>query len=186
MDNSNSVEKIGMGLVCSLETYKGARIEIVKRLSGFNGLSVYKYGQVRKIEVKTMQKSDKWIAINGIRAIDKLFFEQDYWIYFVLIPENIIIATKGLPFLQKQLKLNNNFNYLSQMKEWMLNTKNLAKETKLQLTLKINVPFSLPIRRLKDLIINQNSNEWDEAVIEIWENKCSWVNLFKSKKYIEI
>ena len=89
MEHSNSIEKIGTGLVCSLETHKGARIELVKRISGFNGLSVYRNGEVRKIEIKTMQNADKWIAINGDKAISKLFFESDYWIYFVLYPENI-------------------------------------------------------------------------------------------------
>lgn len=31
MEHSNSIEKIGTGLVCSLETFKGAKIELVKR-----------------------------------------------------------------------------------------------------------------------------------------------------------
>lgn len=87
MEYSNSIEKIVIRLVYLLETFKGAKIELVKRLSGFNGLSVYKDGKVRKIEIKTMQNSDKWIAINGVRAIDKLFFERDYWMYFVLFPK---------------------------------------------------------------------------------------------------
>jgi hypothetical protein len=186
MEHSNSIEKIGTGLVCSLETFKGAEIKLVKRLSGFNGLSVYKYGQVRKIEVKTFQRSDKWIAINGIRAIDKLFFEQDYWIYFVLIPENIIVCTKGLQFIQAQMKLNNNLEYLSKMKEWMLFTKNLSKETKLQLTLKINVSFSLPLRKLVNNIINCKIDTWDNSIVEIWENVGRWREIFKSEKYVEI
>jgi hypothetical protein len=186
MDSNAQLEKIGMGLVCSLETYKGANIEIVKRLSGFNGLSVYKYGQVRKIEVKTMQRSDKWIAINGTRAIDKLFFEQDYWLYFVLIPENIVLIAKGLPFIQMQMKLNNNIHYLDRMKKLLINTKDLAKETGFQLTLKINVPFSIPIRKLKDQILLGKVFDWEESVIEVWENKSEWNKIYHSEKYIEI
>lgn len=186
MEHSNAVEKIGIGLVCSLETFKGAKIELVKRLSGFNGLSVYKYGQVRKIEVKTFQKSDKWIAINGMRAIDKLFFEQDYWIYFVLVPENIVVCAKGLEFIQHQLKLKKQTEYLNDMKKWMIATKSLAKDTGLQLTLKINVPFSVPLRKLVPDITKSNNTEWEDAVIEIWENKSNWEILYKSPKYMEI
>jgi len=186
MEHSNAIEKVGTGLVCSLKTFKGAKIELVKRLSGFNGLSVYKYGQIRKIEIKTFQKSDKWIAINGMRAIDKLFFEQDYWIYFVLIPENIIIATKGLAFIRQQMKLKNNIRYLNQMKEWMLSTKNLAKDTGLQLILKINVPFAIPMRKLTSDILQNKTKDWDDAVIEIWENKSNWVKIYQSQKYVEI
>ncbi len=186
--HSNDIEKIGTGLVCSLETFKGAKIELVKRLSGFNGLSVYKYGQVRKIEVKTFQKSDKWIAINGMRAIDKLFFEQDYWICFVLIPENIIVCTKGLDFIQKQVKLTQQIGYLNEMKKWMLTTKSLAKTTGLQLTLKINVPFSFPLRKLVASVLSseESKEEWQNAIIEIWENKSEWRQIYKSKTYAEI
>ena len=186
MEHSNSIEKMGLGLVCSLETFKGAKIDLVKRLSGFNGLAVYKYGQVRKIEVKTFQRSDKWIAINGIRAIDKLFFEQDYWIYFVLIPENKVICTKGLPFIQRQMQLTNNFDYLSHLKEWMHLTKNLSKSTGLQLNLKINVPFSVPMRTLTSQVLEGTSNHWEDAIIEIWENKAEWVNCYTSKHYVEL
>jgi hypothetical protein len=187
MEHSNAVEKVGMGLVCSLETFKGAKIELVKRLSGFNGLSVYKYGQVRKIEVKTMQKGDKWIAINGVRAIDKLFFEQDYWIYFVLIPENIVVATKGLPFIQTQIRVDKNkVQYLEELKDLMLNIKKLSKETSLQLTLKINVPFSEPMRLLTENILKGQAKDWENSIIEIWENKSSWIKLYQSKQYEEI
>ncbi|MCK4689407.1 MAG: hypothetical protein KAT41_03825, partial [Candidatus Marinimicrobia bacterium] len=62
--HGSTVEKIGSGLVSSVETYKGCRINFVKRQSGFNGPSIYRNGEVRKIEIKTMQKSDYWIAIN--------------------------------------------------------------------------------------------------------------------------
>ena len=186
MEHSNAIEKIGMGLVCSLETFKGAKIELIKRLSGFNGLSVYKYGQVRKIEVKTMQRGDKWIAINGVRAIDKLFFEQDYWIYFVLIPENIVIATKGLQFIQKQLKLNNDVEYLRELKNLMIDIKHLSKETSLKLTLKINVPFSIPMRTLTKQIIEKQLLGLENAIIEIWQNNSSWVQIYNSSTYEEI
>jgi hypothetical protein len=82
----NSIEKVGVGLACSVETYRGSNIQIVKKQSGFNGLSTNKDGDVRKIEVKSMEKSFNWIAISGLIGIDKLFFERDYWIYFVLLP----------------------------------------------------------------------------------------------------
>lgn len=98
--HGSSIEKVGVGLVCSVETFKGCNINLVKRTSGFNGLSIYKSGEVRKIEVKTMGKSDYWIAINGFTAIDKLFFERDYWLYFVLLPENTIVMAKALPFIK--------------------------------------------------------------------------------------
>ena len=76
----NTIEKVGVGLACSVETFKGCTIILVNKQSGFNGLSTNKGGEVRKIEVKSMEKSFNWIAISGLIAIDKLFFERDYWI----------------------------------------------------------------------------------------------------------
>lgn len=102
----NSLEKVGVGLVCSVETFRGCDIQLVKKVSGFNGLSTNKNGEVRKIEVKSMEKSFNWIAISSLIAIDKLFFERDYWIYFALMPLNYVVMTKGLPFLKQQLSFS--------------------------------------------------------------------------------
>ncbi|MBI4810105.1 MAG: hypothetical protein HY800_01395 [Ignavibacteriales bacterium] len=155
MQDNSSIEKIGTGLVCSLKTFKGAKIELVNRRSGFNGFSVYKNGKIRKIEVKTMQRADKWIAINGIRAIDKLFFERDYWLYFVLVTENIIVVTKGLPFIKKQLKTTDDIAYLADLELWMKTTKRLSGVTGFTFTPKINVFLSSPIRTLVKVTIRR-------------------------------
>src|SRR4051812_38305044 len=106
--HSNSIEKVGIGLACSVETFRGCTIQLVKKDSGFNGLSTNKNGEVRKIEVKSMERSFNWIAISSVIAIDKLFFERDYWIYFVLLPTNYVVMTKGLPFLKQQLAFSAN------------------------------------------------------------------------------
>ncbi len=187
MQDNSPIEKIGTGLVCSLETFKGAKIELLNRRSGFNGLSVYKNGKIRKIEVKTMQRADKWIAINGIRAIDKLFFERDYWIYFVLVPENIVVATKGLPFIKKQLKATDDTVYLNDLELWMKTTKRLSGVTGFMFTPKINVNLLTPIRKLLKIILEDGkTEEWEKSVIEIWQNKEKWTRLFLSENYEEI
>lgn len=184
---NSSLEKIGTGLVCSLETYKGAKIELVNRKSGFNGLSVYKNGKVRKIEVKTMQRADKWIAINGIRAIDKLFFERDYWIYFVLIPENLVITTRGLTFLKEQLKIEKELSFIEDLEKWMKATKKLANISGLQFTPKINIHFPVPIRKLVNNMLNKsNVSQWELCVIEVWEYKNNWCQIYVSEGYDEI
>src|SRR3972149_8523006 len=127
-----TIEKLGVGLTCSVETFRGCRIEIVKRTSGFNGISTNKKGEVRKIEVKTMERSDNWIAINGLTAIDKLFFERDYWLYFVLLPENTIVMAKALPFIKYQLKLSKDLNFLDELEDWIKSTKKLSKSSGLK------------------------------------------------------
>lgn len=177
--HSNSIEKIGTGLVCSLETYKGAKIELVKRTAGFNGLSVYKDGQTRKIEIKTMQKSDKWIAINGAKAIDKLFFATDYWLYFVLYPENVVIITKALVFIQTQLSINNTAEEVQDLKEWMRLSKKLSKHKKFKFTPKINISFPLPIRKLYQNF-DDYKLQYSDSIIEIWQNSDNWKRLYPS------
>lgn len=177
--HSGTVEKVGMGLVCSVETFKKGNIQLVKRLSGFNGLSTYNSGEVRKIELKTMEKSDYWIAINGHMAIDKLFFDRDYWLYFVLIPENIVVMTKALSFIYNQLKLSNETIFLKELEEWIKSTKSLSKNSSLTFVPRINIKFNYPLRKLVKYILSQDyKNEWDNTRIEIWENKSEWKRLY--------
>src|SRR3972149_11365065 len=127
-----SLEKVGVGLVCSVETYRGCNIELVKKQSGFNGLSTNKDGDVRKIEVKTMERSFNWIAISGLTAIDKLFFERDYWIYFVLLPQNYVVMTKGIRFIKQELAYSANDDLLPNIDEWMKATRRLTRKSGLK------------------------------------------------------
>lgn len=174
-----TIEKIGSGLVSSVETYKGAKLQFVKRLSGFNGLSIYSNGEVRKIEIKTMEKSDYWIAINGIIAIDKLFFERDYWLYFVLFPENIVVMAKALPFIKKQIKISKEFDFISDLENWMKLTRKLSKKSGLKFLPRINMKFNMPIRKLVNILISNNyDKEWENSVKEIWQNKSNWEKIF--------
>lgn len=175
--HGGTVEKVGMGLVCSVETFKKGNIQLVKRLSGFNGLSTYNSGEVRKIELKTMEKSDYWIAINGHMAIDKLFFDRDYWMYFALIPENIVVMTKALPFIKSQVKQSDN-EFEKELDVWIKSTKKLSKNSGLTFVPRINIKFTTPIRKLVSQIISEDYNgEWDNSVIEIWQNKSEWKKL---------
>lgn len=180
--HGGTVEKIGMGLVCSVETFKGGNIQLVKRLSGFNGLSTYNSGEVRKIELKTMEKSDYWIAINGHKAIDKLFFDRDYWIYFVLLPENIVVMTKALPFINDQLKLSNTTPFLEELEHWIKSTRSISKSSGLTFVPRINIKFNVPLRKLVNhILLKEYQKDWDNSVIEIWENKSEWKQLHKAE-----
>jgi hypothetical protein len=175
----NSLEKVGVGLVCSVETYRGCNIELVKKQSGFNGLSTNKDGEVRKIEVKSMEKSFNWIAISGLIAIDKLFFERDYWIYFVLLPYNYVVMTKGLPFIKRQLSFSENSDFVTNIQDWMRMTRRLTKGSGLKFLPKLQLKFPVPIGRLvKHLIEHPDDETWHDSVIEIWENKGSWNRLY--------
>lgn len=178
-----AVEKVGMGLVCSVETFRGSNIQLVKRTSGFNGLSTNRNGEVRKIEVKSMERSDYWIAINGITAIDKLFFERDYWLYFVLMPENIVVMTKGLPFIRQQLSLSKNVEFLDNLEAWMKSTRHLSRSSGLKFIPRMNIKFTVPVRKLVALLTQNTNNEtWSGSIIEIWQNKATWERIYLAKE----
>lgn len=175
----NSIEKVGVGLVCSVETFKGCTIQLVKKNSGFNGLSTNKDGEVRKIEVKSMERSFNWIAISSLIAIDKLFFERDYWIYFVLLPQNYVVMTKGLPFIKQQLSFSANDEFTSNIREWMKSTKRLTKGSGLKFLPKLQLKFPVPLDQLVDHLIKKpNDKIWHGSVIEIWQNTKTWERLY--------
>lgn len=175
----NTIEKVGTGLVCSVETFKGCSITLVNKQSGFNGLSTNKGGEVRKIEVKSMEKSFNWIAISGLIAIDKLFFERDYWIYFVLLPANYVIMVKGLPFVKRQLSFSDNPDFITNIQEWMKATKKLTRKSGLKFLPKLQLKFPVPLDKLaKHLIETPDDETWHDSVIEIWQNQGSWNRLY--------
>jgi hypothetical protein len=81
MESNSSIEKIGTGLVCSLETFKGAKIELVIE---YQDLTAYQFIKMEKLE---KLKSRQCITqINGLPLMEfelliNIFFERDYWIY---------------------------------------------------------------------------------------------------------
>jgi hypothetical protein len=180
-----SVEKVGIGLACSVETFRGCTIQLVKKESGFNGLSTNKLGVVRKIEVKSMEKSFNWIAINSLIAIDKLFFERDYWIYFVLLPQNYVVMTKGLPFLRRQLSMSANVDFVEEMQDWMKATRKLTKKSSLKFIPRLHLKFPVSLDELvKHLAQNPSDKTWHESVIEIWQNSGNWSRIYSAPEEI--
>lgn len=178
-EHPNSVEKVGIGLTCSVETFRGCNIQLVKKEAGFNGLSTNKNGEVRKIEVKSMEKSFNWIAISGIIAIDKLFFERDYWIYFVLLPSNYVIMTKALPFIKRQLYFSENPDFVNNLQGWMKATRKLTRGSGLKFIPKLHLKFPVPLDKLvRNLIENPNDETWHDSVIEIWQNSGVWNRVY--------
>lgn len=177
----NTLEKIGTGLVCSVETFRGCAIQLVKKQAGFNGLSTNRDGEVRKIEVKSMEKSFNWIAISSITAIDKLFFERDYWIYFVLLPANYVVMTKGLPFLKRQLSFSAKEDFVSELQDWMRATRRLTRSSGLKFFPKLQLKFPVALNVLVEHLINNPDDEkWHDSVIEIWQNQSSWKCLYSA------
>lgn len=178
-EHPNSLEKIGTGLVCAVETFRGCNIHLVNKKSGFNGLSTNKMGEVRKIEVKCMMNSFNWISINGLIAIDKLFFERDYWIYFVLLPANYVVMAKGLPFLRQQLKFSENAEFIEDIQNWMKATKRLSRRSGLKFLPKLQLKFIIPLDQLVHYLAqNPNDPAWHNSVAEVWQNNDGWTQIY--------
>ena len=126
-----------------------------------------------------MERSFDWIAVSSLTAIDKLFFERDYWIYFVLLPQNYIIMTKGLPFIKRQLSFSANEDFTVNIREWMKSTKKLTRGSGLKFLPKLQLKFPFALDKLTEhLILNPDDDTWHDSVIEIWQNKSTWIRLY--------
>lgn len=184
MENEHTLrtEARGWALVTSLETFRGFSLTITTKRSGFNGLSINKHGEVRKIEVKTVGQSDKWFAINGLQGIERLFLDKDYWIYFALLPENIVIITHAVPFLRKQVKYNHVGADLSEeLKHWLSQTKKVSRDFGLHFVPRVHLNVEVPIRKLLTTIQdNPEDPKWHDVVAEIWRSDRQWTQLFQS------
>lgn len=177
------IEVQGWALVVSLETHRGFTLTLTDKRSGFNGLSINRMGDVRKIEVKTVGRNDRWFAVNGLRGIERLFFDHDYWIYFALLPENRVVTVHSVAFLQKQT----GYTGASQgetLRNWLRQTSALSKEFGLRFIPRIHLHMRVPIRRMVEQILSEpDQNEWIDVVEEIWQSKeKGWERLFPSCK----
>ena len=112
-------------------------------------------------------------------AIDKLFFERDYWIYFVLLPQNYVVMTKGLLFVKRQLSFTPNDESIEALREWMKATKRLGRLSGLKFLPKLQLKFPIGLDEIVTFLTkNPNDRTWHESVIEIWQNREGWKRLY--------
>lgn len=169
-------------LVRELEEFRGCALKVAGRRAGFNGLSVYKGNVVRKIEVKTVDKSDYWFAINGLRGIECLFFDPQYYLYFVLVKEQRILIAQAIPFLQAQIPAYK-ADVHNDVREWLDMTKALGAKSGLNIIPRINFKLRVGIRELTELLESgQGVDEWRSCVDSIWHSEAanSWRMTFSS------
>ncbi len=180
--HGSSVEKSGWILIASLETHRGCSITPAKRQSGFNGLSTSQTGEVRKIELKTVYKSDDWFAINGFAGIQKLFFDEDYWLYFAVLPQNYVICTRAIPFLSKQVSKKIDENPTDYIRAWISLTKAISRDFEIKLFPRMNFKVNVPIRTMLQEILDQPvSHNWKDIVQSIWQldESGKWRQLYE-------
>lgn len=179
--HGGTTESRGWALVASLETFRGCSIKFASKGSGFNGVSVSKSGETRKIELKTVSRSDNWFAINGLKGIKKLFFDENYWLYFSLLPEMMVITAKALPFFKKQVDYRTGKSLLGQLKIWIRQTEKITTDFGLQFIPRINFKVRVPIRQmLKQVLDNPESDDWKGMGMSVWQlsNHGYWENLY--------
>ena len=125
---------------------------------------------MRKIELKTVGKSDDWFAINGLAAIENLFFDDLYWLYFSIIPENYVVVTKPIPFLRKQVSSNIGDRVSEYIRAWIDFTKAITKDFGIKFIPRMNFKTQTPIRQmLSEVLDHPNDHDWSDVVKEIWQ-----------------
>ncbi len=167
-------------LVRSLEEFRGCSLQVTGRRAGFNGLSVCNGTVVRKIELKTVSNSDNWFAINGLYGIDSLFFDPQYYLYFVLPQEKIILIAEAVRFLQAQI-LGYNSEVGEDVREWIDLTRTLCTKSGLSIIPRINFKLRVGIRQLlKILELQQAHEEWQHCIDSVWRSQESgaWQRIF--------
>lgn len=167
-------------IVKDLERFRGCTLQIARRRAGFNGLSVCNGDVVRKIELKTVDRSDDWFAINGTYGIESLFFDPQYYLYFVLINENKVLIAQAIPFLQAQIP-SYKTDVSNEMREWLEKTRTLSESAGLNIIPRINFKLKVGIRRLVAFLESgQAIDEWQHCVDSIWYSSTTggWQRTF--------
>ena len=96
-----------------------------------------------------------------------------------MLPENIVVMAKALPFLKKQLKMSEELDFLTDLENWIKSTRKLSKKSGLKFIPRINIKFKVPVRELVGVLNSGNyDKEWEESVKEIWQNKSTWERIY--------
>lgn len=173
-------ESLSNKIVKDLEKFRGCTLQITGRRTGFNGLSVCNGVVVRKIELKTVDRSDNWFAINGVYGIQSLFFDPQYYLYFVLINENKVLIAQAIPFLQAQIPTYR-VDVEEEMKKWLGATRRLSENSGLNIIPRINFKLKIGIRKLISLLESgQATTDWHQCVDSVWQNVGAegWLRTF--------
>ncbi|HWS89446.1 MAG TPA: hypothetical protein VN282_20910 [Pyrinomonadaceae bacterium] len=167
-------------IVKDLERFRSCTLQIARRRAGLNGLSVCNGNVTRKIELKTVDRSDDWFAINGTYGIESLFFDPQYYLYFVLINENKVLIAQAIPFLQAQIP-SYRIDVSDEMREWLGKTRALSESAGLNIIPRINFKLRLGIRKLIALLESgQGADDWRHCVDSIWHHTAhsGWQSTF--------
>jgi hypothetical protein len=180
-------ESLSTQLVKDLEEFQGLVLQIAPRQAGFNGLAVRNGNVIRKIEIKSVDKSDNWFAINGLRGIECLFFDPQYYLYFVLIRERKIVVAKAMPFLQTQIPTYNP-DVGDDMRRWLDLTKAISTESGLNIIPRVNFKLRVGIRTLVEMLeSNRDADTWTDSIESIWsfEEPDSWRMTYPSIRQLQ-
>jgi hypothetical protein len=167
-------------LVGELEEFRGCTLQTTGRRTGFNGLAICHGNVVRKIEIKTVDRSDYWFAINGLHGIESLFLDPKYYLYFVLVNEQKIMIAQAAPFLKAQIP-GYNADVSHDVEEWLNLTKTVGAKSGLNIIPRINFKLRVGIRELvRRLELGQEVDYWRHCVDSIWysESPHSWRQTF--------
>ena len=180
--HGSTTEKSGWILIASLETHRGCSIIPAKKQSGFNGLSTSQFDELRKIELKTIHKSDNWFAINGLAGIERVFFDENYWLYFAILPQNFVICAKAIPFLSKQVSKKIDGNPTDYIRSWIALTKAISRDFEIKFIPRINFKVNVPIRTMvKEILERPDAHDWKGVVQSIWklDKEGKWRQLYE-------
>lgn len=157
-------------------------MKVASKRTGFNGISICQGSIVRKIEVKAIVNSDDWFAINGLYGVESLFFDPQYFLYFVLVNERKILIAHAIPFLQAQIPLYNS-DIRDDVKNWILLTKELCTKASLNIIPRINFKLKIGIRQLVSRLEQESDiDRWRHCVDSVWYSRQAdyWQMLFPS------
>jgi hypothetical protein len=178
--NAMAKESESFQLVRSLEQFRGCEMKTANRRMGFNGVSICDGSIIRKVEVKTVVNSDNWFAINGLYGIESLFFDPQYYLYFVLSKERIIVIAQAMPFLQMQIpKYNSEVG--DEVRQWTALTRQLCDISGLNVLPRINFKLKVGIRNLLKLLADKaESVQWQQSIDSVWQSEdgLNWTKTF--------
>jgi hypothetical protein len=166
--------------VIALERQLGSQILKVPRGAGFD-VRVNFNGSEKHIEAKGIERDDTFFAINGLAGVQNLLSDNNYYVYFCDVTNDMILITSR-DFIFRNMGWENSEETRRRIKEWIDIAYVIRRTWDITVDGRIRFTLQYPIRKLIQGL-HENPTSIDDllrnTMIALWTRENNeWRKLF--------
>jgi hypothetical protein len=158
-------------MAINLEKSQGGQIQKVPSSAGYDVRVIY-HGLEKHIEAKGIDRNDTFFAINGLKGISNLLFDDKYYIYFCDVNAGmVLISTKDFVF--KNVGWESSKDIKKLIRAWTDTADAIRGISQITVDGRIRFVLRHPVRKLIRDIQQKRAaidNSLRETIVALWKH----------------